>query len=102
MQCLVTSTRCKDDMSWLVFGLCGCFLHFAFLEVQREGVDTVPESRRLWAVLKNVAQMTAALLAQNLNSFHEKATVGFFLDVLLFKWRPEAGPPGSRIKLCIG
>jgi hypothetical protein len=53
----------------------------------------------LRAVLEYVAQVTAALLAENLNPFHEKAAVGLFFNILFFGWRPEAGPTGSRIKL---
>lgn len=36
---------------------------FRFVQLQRSGIDTVTKIRRLWAIVKNMAQMSVALTA---------------------------------------
>src|ERR671931_1644036 len=69
------------------------------LELQRAGVDAVPEARGGRAILEHVAQVTPAPLAGDLGSDHPPAAVGVQLHVLSVHGLGEAGPPRARIEL---
>ena len=71
-------------------------------EVQRRRVNTVTHPRGLGAVIKQMAQMRAAIGAMNLGPHHEEASVRILIDVLADKWRPEAGPAATGIVLFTG
>jgi cell division transport system permease protein len=61
-------------------------------EVNRRGVDAVAQSRRRGSVIKDVAQVTTALCAENLGALHKKHAIGAFNDGARFagvKARPS-------------
>src|SRR5690606_24988797 len=69
----------------------------SFFEVERRGVDAVAQAGWLRAVLEDVAQVGAAVGADDLGAPHEPAVVLFFANVLRLQRFPKAGPAAARI-----
>src|SRR5436853_4588134 len=70
------------------------------LEIQRSGVDAVPEPRRLRSVVEHVPQVRAAARADHLDA--EELAPTLLGHVLLRDGRREAGPSGARVELGAG
>lgn len=74
---------------------------FLGVELQGDGINAIAEAGRAWAIRKDVLEMSAAGTAQDFGPGHSVAAVLLGLDILARKGIVKAGPPGSRIELCI-
>src|SRR6516162_4538404 len=72
------------------------------LEGQRAGVDAVPVAGLRGTVVEDMAQVTAAVAADDLGAPHEQAVVRPQLDRLGDRGLVEAGPPRARVELGVG
>src|SRR5438105_487221 len=68
-------------------------------ELERRGVDAIPESGRLGTVVEHVSQVRTAVRALDLGSPHEQAAIRLFLHAPFLNGRPETWPPGSGVEL---
>ena len=64
-----------------------------WLQSQAHRVNAVAQSGRLGAVVEDMAEMSAAVVAMHFCPAHEQAVVCFRSDVLAGGWLPEARPP---------
>src|SRR2546423_8906705 len=71
-----------------------------FVEVQRCGIDAVPQAGRLGTVVEQVSEVPATLRAMHLSAPHEEAAIVLCTDVPLLDRLEKAGPPGPRLELC--
>src|ERR1700727_610887 len=65
-------------------------------------VHAVTQSSRLWAVVKDVSEMSITKPARNCCALHAQASICRFNHILLGDRLPEAGPPGTRFEFGIG
>src|SRR5436190_22571388 len=72
------------------------------LEVERGGVDAVSLAGWAGTVVEDVAEVTAAVAADDLGALHEVAVVGTQLDRLGDSRLGEARPAGARVELRVG
>src|ERR1039458_1752466 len=70
-------------------------------KINRGGIDAVAQTRRLRAVVKNVAEMAAAVCAQTLRAVHPQAVVVARDDLSLRRDFREARPAAAGIKLVV-
>ncbi len=66
-------------------------------EIQADRIDAVAFFGWRWTVIKNVAQMAAAVFANDFGSLHSKRIIGFQFDVFQNRVR-KAGPAGFGVK----
>lgn len=73
---------------------------FLLDEFQRCRIDAVAKSGWIGSIIKDVTEVRVALAAHDFRPNHPVAVIRFTFDVLLRRWRPEAGPAGTRFKFC--
>src|SRR5262245_34324732 len=72
------------------------------LEGQANAIHAIAQAGRLGAVLKDVAEMTAAAAAMHLDALHEERIVLSGADGLSLDRLPKARPTGSALVLGCG
>ena len=88
------------DPSWSLLGSLPHFLHIRpVAKNEGGGVQAVAETCGRWAVLEDMAQVTAATGAEDLGADHAVGGISQFGDVLLGEGLVEARPTGSGMKL---
>src|SRR5689334_19932568 len=69
------------------------------LEIQRGGIDAVPQAVVARTVLEDVSQVGAAAAAGHLDADHAVAAILVGVDVALFRRPGETGPAGAGVEL---
>src|SRR5579862_2135598 len=78
------------------------YLGFRLFEIQCSRVNTVTQARRFWTVGKNVAQVSTAACASDLNATHAVAVIFVLLYSTGAYRLPETRPSGTRLELLFG
>src|SRR4030095_3452630 len=68
-------------------------------EAESRGIEAITHSGRLWAVVKNVAEVGVALFGADFRAFHEKRLISFLNDMRRIDWLGEALPAGGALEL---
>ena len=78
------------------------FWIFFLREIQGDGVDAIPQSRRLRTVIKDVTEVRIALFAKHFHACHSIAPVRLYADVLFGNRLPETRPSSSGFEFRLG
>src|SRR5205085_7170382 len=74
----------------------------AGIQIDRDRVNAVAETRRAGPIVEDVAQVTATPPAQDLGPQHAVATIRTKRQVSDLHRLGEAGPSAVRVELCLG
>lgn len=69
------------------------------MKFQRDPIQTVAQASRLWPVVKDMPEMSAATATMDRLTYHSKRGISRRADDPIVKRRPETRPAGAAVKL---